>query len=731
MKVGFVVDGKYRLVRLVGKGGMGSVWEAEHIEIGKKVAIKFLLPEVASDKETVSRFLREARAAAAIGSDHIVNVTDFGYLQNGSPYLIMEYLHGEDLDTVLKRSGRLPLGTAVSIALQMCEALAPAHEMGIVHRDLKPGNLFLTRLGSLDGWVKVLDFGIAKMHTSIRGHSSSDLTSTGATLGTPYYMAPEQFTGARLVDRRADVYSTGVVLYVMITGEKPFKGSTYEDLIIQVATATPIRPGYLVPELDPKVEDVILRSIRKDVSARFSSMDSLAEALRSAIDLQRENSVLLPDTRKSIVVTSGTVPTHSQTLNQGLEEEEDSDYRPTEPNAIPPTISSSSSVVRYQETLATTPKSWGDLPSSEVKKKTGLRFFLPFGIALSLVTIISLFAFFNNGSRDESSGQELDSSEYHNSGVEPRHTASGSPVGPASRNKVGKVAGSIRRTSDAMPIPSSTGPVVEARSDFEQTNAWVLVHGAPPNTVLGVPAKLSLTVARGFRPGRRIRAPTYAYEIQQHEVTWREYASWLEISPGERGTFDPGLVAGEKALMPATAVSWRSAMSYCQHFGGALPTDEEWEYAARGSSLRLYPWGSQSIDFERTHVFRPSERLSTVMTNQQDMTPGTSADNIYDLLGNAREWTASLFRLDTSATSEEEAWVQTPDRTFRSIRGLPPNENVPRSIEIYSVAHREAMCSSGNCTSSAREQGAYIEMMESIGFRCARRARLPRRQEDL
>ena len=104
MKVGFVVDGKYRLVRLVGKGGMGSVWEAEHIEIGKKVAIKFLLPEVASDKETVSRFLREARAAAAIGSDHIVNVTDFGYLQNGSPYLIMEYLHGEDLDTVLKRS---------------------------------------------------------------------------------------------------------------------------------------------------------------------------------------------------------------------------------------------------------------------------------------------------------------------------------------------------------------------------------------------------------------------------------------------------------------------------------------------------------------------------------------------------------------------------------------------------------------------------------------------------
>ena len=166
-------------------------------------------------------------------------------------------------------------------------------------------------------------------------------------------------------------------------------------------------------------------------------------------------------------------------------------------------------------------------------------------------------------------------------------------------------------------------------------------------------------------------------------------------------------------------------MSYCRHLGGALPTDEEWEYAARSSSLRLYPWGPQSIDLGRTHVFRSTPRLSRVMTNNQDMTPGTSAENIYDLLGNAREWTASLFRLDNSATTEEEAWVQTPERTFRSIRGLPPNEDVPRSLEIYSVAHREAMCSSGNCTSSARERGAYVEMMKSIGFRCARRAGSP------
>ena len=279
MKVGEVIDSKYELVRLIGQGGMGSVWEGRHVQIGRRAALKFLHPQVAHNAEIASRFLREAQAAAAIGSDHIVDIYDVGQLPNGVPYLVMEYLDGEDLASVLKRGGRLEPGRAVELILQLCEALEPAHERGIVHRDLKPANLVLVQREKTGLWLKVLDFGIAKVQAELSGQSRS-LTKTGTTIGTPIYMAPEQFQRAKTVDHRADIYSAGVILYQLLSGCLPFEADTYEELIVAVVTEEPTPLRDARPGIDAGLESVVMRSIARDAKARFESMGELAKALQ-------------------------------------------------------------------------------------------------------------------------------------------------------------------------------------------------------------------------------------------------------------------------------------------------------------------------------------------------------------------------------------------------------------------------------------------------------------------
>lgn len=216
------IAGRYKVENLVGLGGMGAVVSAMHMDLQQRVAIKIMLPRGAKHAVAVSRFLREARAASAVQSEHVVRTHDVGKLKNGLPYLVMEYLTGASLEDVVSRSGPLAVSDAVHYVLQACEAVALAHAAGIVHRDLKPANLFLTMRADGSPLVKVLDFGISKAEWMTDVATNPSLTATSDTIGTPTYMSPEQVRSAKNVDWRTDVWSMGAVLYELITGEPPF-----------------------------------------------------------------------------------------------------------------------------------------------------------------------------------------------------------------------------------------------------------------------------------------------------------------------------------------------------------------------------------------------------------------------------------------------------------------------------------------------------------------------------
>jgi len=278
VQVSDVIDGKYELVRILGEGGMGAVWEGRHTRIGRRCALKFLHAELNQNSDIVARFIREAQAAAAIGSEHIVDVTDVGEIADGSPYLVMEYLEGSDFAGVLKAEGRLEPTRAARLVIQAARAVAAAHEQGIIHRDLKPENLYLTRREDGSEWVKVLDFGIAKFRDSLAKHAPN-LTATGTVLGTPYYMAPEQARGAKDLSEQADIYSMGVILYELLCGEPPFTASSYNELIVLIATTDPRPARMLRPDLSEGLEHVIMAAMARDRQNRYRSMRQLIDAL--------------------------------------------------------------------------------------------------------------------------------------------------------------------------------------------------------------------------------------------------------------------------------------------------------------------------------------------------------------------------------------------------------------------------------------------------------------------
>jgi serine/threonine-protein kinase len=270
------------VVALIGEGGMGAVYEARHVILNRRAALKLLHEPLARDAEQVRRFLNEARAANAIRHPNIIEVLDAGVLEgSGAPYLLLEYLEGESLAARLRREGRLPAAEAIEIAIQVASALQAAHEQGIIHRDLKPENLFLVKPASPGAGIKakVLDFGIAKLRADVAGAAVQVNTQAGALMGTPRYMSPEQCRNVTSVDRRTDVYALGVVLYEMVCGTPPFVSDQMGELIVMQVTAPPPPPREHVPGIDPTLERVILRALAKDPDERFASMRDFSAAL--------------------------------------------------------------------------------------------------------------------------------------------------------------------------------------------------------------------------------------------------------------------------------------------------------------------------------------------------------------------------------------------------------------------------------------------------------------------
>jgi len=276
VKPGDVLSGKFRVERLLGVGGMGVVVAATHLQLGQLVALKFMLKAALQYPDNVARFEREARAAVRLRSDHVAKVTDVGRLDDGAPYMVMEFLEGQDLDSYLRRNSPIPVQTAVDFLLQACEAIAEAHSLGIVHRDLKPKNLFLTQRLNGEPLVKVLDFGVSKV---IGAEGDFSLTATTQVLGSPSYMSPEQLRASRDVDQRTDIWALGAILYELLTGSVPFPASTLTQLTAMVISEEPRPLESLRQDLPPELRAIVLRCLEKKVDARFGSVADFAAAL--------------------------------------------------------------------------------------------------------------------------------------------------------------------------------------------------------------------------------------------------------------------------------------------------------------------------------------------------------------------------------------------------------------------------------------------------------------------
>jgi serine/threonine-protein kinase len=274
---GEVLAHKYQIERVLGIGGMGVVLSAVHLHLQQRVAIKMLLPEVASNPEALSRFMREAQAASSIRSEHVAQILDVGTLEGpGLPYMVMEFLDGLDLGQYLQQRGRLSIQDAVDYVLQACEAIAYAHRLGVVHRDLKPANLFLTYRADGLPLIKVLDFGISKVTQAGGGVA---LTATSFAFGTPLYMSPEQVRSAKYVDPRTDIWAMGVILHELIAGRPPFEGETLTALCAAISADAPRPLRRDQPGAPEALEAAILRCLQKDPAGRHASILDFAEAI--------------------------------------------------------------------------------------------------------------------------------------------------------------------------------------------------------------------------------------------------------------------------------------------------------------------------------------------------------------------------------------------------------------------------------------------------------------------
>ncbi len=313
--LGTLLQEKYEVVRPLGRGGMGTVYEGLHTLIGRRVAIKTLHPQYAEKPAVVERFQREARAATAIGNEHIIEVTDLGRLPDGGVFLVLELLEGTDLGALLDDRGPQPVGRVAHVVSQMCEALTAAHAKGIVHRDLKPENVFLIQRGTDPWFVKVLDFGISKFRDS--EHGAARMTQTGVPIGTPYFMAPEQAQGRKDVDHRADIYSLGVILFVALSGEHPFEHESLAALFVKILSDPPPDLAALRPDLPPEIVALVHRMLEKDPAKRPQSCAEVRRALAPFVDRDAPDLPGSARPSKARIVTPSVASGHEATVASG------------------------------------------------------------------------------------------------------------------------------------------------------------------------------------------------------------------------------------------------------------------------------------------------------------------------------------------------------------------------------------------------------------------------------
>jgi serine/threonine-protein kinase len=669
--IGTILGGTFRVLERLGAGGMGAVFRAEHLRLPRSFVIKVLHQVVSTDSEAYHRFRREAEVCSRLRHQHIVEVVDFNVTPDGRPYIAMEHLEGEDLSARLQRVGPAPLPWAVYVLDQVAAALAEAHQKGVVHRDLKPQNIFLCDREGRDDYVKLLDFGISKLQGA-----QSMLTGSHAIMGTPFYMSPEQ-SGAieQPVDLRTDVFALGVITFEMLSGQLPFTGENLAQIILKIAMKDPPDLGRLVPGVPAEVVAAVNRALAKEPGERFSSAREFVAALQ--VGAARPAPALFQPAAAvaaTLPYGSGSGPVARQPLS-GLEATVATDpglrRQPAVPAMAPQTTLSSAASEELGR-AASDPEPERATPHPGARWPT--RLIVGSGAAgLALLLIVGLYF----GLREK-------------------------PTPPT------KPAPAVAAKPDASePVP------VAAPS----TNPWVRVARPEPAVTLGLQA--GSEDGLHFRPAAQVTCCGEPFEIQQHEVTWAELEAWAGTDP-LRQVPRPAHVpadAAARARLPVTGIPWQHASSYCQAQGGDLPTEAQWEYAARGPKLLPNPWGEGPAKPGQVALLVGAQaQPAAVCQSAQDKIVHGGAE-VCDLAGNAPEWTRSFFLHPSRPESPPAEYPYgAKAEAWRAVRGLAPRESDKDELPAAAGADRQPGCiEEARCKEPEQKQ-----LFQYTGFRCAR-----------